>query len=162
LLGLVRQPDPDPLIAALSDIARRLLHVMGGWIGLSGVSKTISVDGRVGAQLANFHPRDTLRRSSASWGNFSPAAARLAFPRHIGKALVVVWDQPYLETCCRSALHRLQLSRRAGRPPDLLDGKCLLRIASMGLCDQRPDGRFVISAEGIRRHAAEVLQRPFR
>jgi hypothetical protein len=72
---------------------------------------------------------------------------------------VVVWDQPYLETCCRSALHRLQLSGRAGRPPGSLDGTCLLRIASMGLCDQRADGRFVISAEGARRHAAEVLQR---
>jgi hypothetical protein len=30
----------------------------------------------------------------------------------------------------------------------------------MGLCDQRPDARFVISAQGVRRHAAEVLQRP--
>jgi hypothetical protein len=57
-------------------------------------------------------------------------------------------------------LHRLRLSGRAGRPPDLLDGKCLPRLASMELCDQRPDGRFVISAEGVRRHAAEVLKRP--
>jgi hypothetical protein len=127
-----------------------------------GSPKQSPLMGASAPSLRIFNHRDTLRRSSASWGNFSPAAARLAFPRHIGKALVVVWDQPYLETCCRSALHRLQLSRRAGRPPDLLDGKCLLRIASMGLCDQRPDGRFVISAEGIRRHAAEVLQRPFR
>jgi hypothetical protein len=73
---------------------------------------------------------------------------------------IVVWDQPYLETCCRSALHRLHLSGNAGRPPDLLDGQCLLRIASIGLCDQRPDGRFAISAEGVVRHATEVLKRP--
>ncbi|HEY4044690.1 MAG TPA: hypothetical protein VGM32_22995 [Rhodopila sp.] len=71
-----------------------------------------------------------------------------------------MWDQPYLETCCRSALHRLRLSGEAGRPPDLLDGSCLARIASMRLCDQRADGRFVITADGVRRHATEVLKQP--
>jgi hypothetical protein len=72
---------------------------------------------------------------------------------------VQVWDQPYLETCCRSALHRLRLSGDSGRPADLLDGPCLLRIASMGLCDQRSDGRFMINANGARRHQSEVLKR---
>jgi hypothetical protein len=83
----------------------------------------------------------------------------LAFQRHFEK-FAAVWDQPYLETCCRSALHRLQLSGRAGRPPNLLDGPCLLRIAAMGLCDQRADGRFTINAEGTLRHATEVLKHP--
>jgi hypothetical protein len=82
---------------------------------------------------------------------------RLAFRRGIEK-FVTVWDQPYLETCCRSALHRLQLSGRAGRPSDLMDGSCLARIASMGLCDQGVDGRFTINAEGGRRHQSEILK----
>ncbi|HEX3573702.1 MAG TPA: hypothetical protein VHU42_03790 [Rhodopila sp.] len=74
-----------------------------------------------------------------------------------------MWNQPYLETCCRSALHRLQLSGRSGRPPDLLDGPCLVRLASMGLCDQRADRRFVINAAGTSRHGTEVLRpRPVR
>ena len=34
----------------------------------------------------------------------------------------IMWDEPYLETCCRSALHRLVLSGAVGRPPDLKDG----------------------------------------
>jgi hypothetical protein len=82
----------------------------------------------------------------------------LAFRRDIEK-VVLVWDQPYLETCCRSALHRLYLSGPEGRPPDLLDGPCLVRIASMGLCDQRQDARFAINAAGMLRHSAEVLKR---
>jgi hypothetical protein len=68
-----------------------------------------------------------------------------------------MWDQPYLETCCRSALHRLRLSAEIGRPPDRLDAGCLLRLAAMGLCGKTADGRFVISAEGAKRHAKDVL-----
>jgi len=70
-----------------------------------------------------------------------------------------MWDQPYLETCCRSALHRLRLSGEVGRPADLADGPCLVRLASMGLCGERADGRFVINATGARRHQDEVLTR---
>jgi len=70
-----------------------------------------------------------------------------------------VWNQPYLETCCRSALHRLHLSGNTGRPPDRLDAACLVRLASMGLCDKQPDGWFVINAQGTMRHATEVLGR---
>jgi hypothetical protein len=40
-----------------------------------------------------------------------------------------------------------------------LDGRCLVRLATMGLCDQRADGRFVINPDGARRHATEVLKR---
>jgi hypothetical protein len=68
-----------------------------------------------------------------------------------------VWNEPYLETCCRSALHRLHLSAAAGRPAGLPDEPCLLRLASMGLCEQRDDARFMLTPEGIRRHATDVL-----
>ena len=44
-----------------------------------------------------------------------------------------MWNEPYLETCCRSALHRLMLSGPIGRPPGLKDGQCLIRLAGMGL-----------------------------
>ena len=127
-----------------------------------GSPKQSPLMGASAPSLRIFNHRDTLRRSSASWGNFSPAAARLAFPRRIGKlwsscGISLTWKRAAVRRCTG-----FSSVGRAGRPPDLLDGKCLLRIASMGLCDQRPDGRFVISAEGVRRHAAEVLQRPFR
>jgi hypothetical protein len=71
-----------------------------------------------------------------------------------------VWNEPYLETCCRSALHRLSLSGQDGRPVGLKDGPCLIRLAGMDLARQRDDGRYVITAAGISRHAREVLKRP--
>jgi hypothetical protein len=71
-----------------------------------------------------------------------------------------VWNEPYLETCCRSALHRLVLSGPAGRPAGLKDGPCLTRLAGMGLAETRGDGRFAITATGARRHALAVLKRP--
>jgi hypothetical protein len=70
------------------------------------------------------------------------------------------WDEPYLETCCRSALHRLVLSGPAGRPAGLKDGPCLTRLVGMGLAEARSDGRLAITASGVRRHAVEVLKRP--
>ena len=71
-----------------------------------------------------------------------------------------VWNEPYLETCCRSALHRLVLSGSAGRPLGLKDGPCLTRLAGMGLAEPRGEGRFAITASGAERHAREVLKRP--
>lgn len=71
-----------------------------------------------------------------------------------------MWDEPYLETCCRSALHRLHLTGRVGRPDGLKDGPCLHRLRSLGLAAPRPDGRFGLTAEGVARHAAEVLRLP--
>jgi hypothetical protein len=71
-----------------------------------------------------------------------------------------MWNQPYLETCCRSALHRLMLSGPIGRPPGLKDGPCLRRLAGMGLAGTRADGQFEITAEGAARHASEVARRP--
>lgn len=71
-----------------------------------------------------------------------------------------MWHEPYLETCCRSALHRLMLSGAIGRPPGLKDGPCLQRLAGMGLARTRADGRFEITAQGAGRHASEVARRP--
>ena len=68
-----------------------------------------------------------------------------------------MWNQPYLETCCRSALHRLSLCGAVGRPPGLKDGKCLLRLAAMGLARARNDGRYELTAAGSERHASEIL-----
>lgn len=70
-----------------------------------------------------------------------------------------MWNQPYLETCCRAALHRLVLSGSEGRPPGLKDGPCLVRLEGMGLSRQRPDGRFDVSEAGCARHASEILGR---
>jgi hypothetical protein len=70
-----------------------------------------------------------------------------------------VWDEPYLETCCRSALHRLALSGRIGRPEGLKDGRCLARLAGLGLARSRPDGRYDITEAGCLRHAHEVMRR---
>lgn len=70
-----------------------------------------------------------------------------------------MWDEPYLETCCRSALHRLSLCGAAGRPDGLKDGPCLNRLGRMGLARQRPDERYEITEAGRVRHAREVLSR---
>lgn len=70
-----------------------------------------------------------------------------------------MWNEPYLETCCRSALHRLTLVGPHGRPDGLKDGPCLARLSGMGLARQRRDGRFEITDAGIARHATEILKR---
>jgi len=70
-----------------------------------------------------------------------------------------MWNEPYLETCCRSALHRLVLAGSLGRPPGMKDGPCLQRLAAMGLAALRPEGRFEITEAGLARHATEVLKR---
>jgi hypothetical protein len=73
-----------------------------------------------------------------------------------------MWSDPYLETCCRSTLHRLTLCGPVGRPDGLKDGPCLLRLSGMGLARRRPDGRFEITAAGTTRHASEVMRQPAR
>lgn len=65
-----------------------------------------------------------------------------------------MWDQPYLETCCRSALHRLLLAGGAGRPADLKDAGCLRRLENKGLAEPRADGRFQLTEAGRERHGA--------
>ncbi|HEX2941374.1 MAG TPA: hypothetical protein VHO91_10025 [Rhodopila sp.] len=67
-----------------------------------------------------------------------------------------MWNQPYLETCCRAALHRLLLAGESGRPANVPDGACLRRLADMGLCEHGPGGRFFLSRAGRVRHATEI------
>ncbi len=67
-----------------------------------------------------------------------------------------MWDEPYLETCCRSALHRLLLVGAAGRPGGLKDGPCLARLSQLGFARERPDHRFEATATGLTRHAEEI------
>ena len=72
-----------------------------------------------------------------------------------------MWKEPYLETCCRAALHRLVLAAADGRPPDLKDGPCLVRLTGMGLAAERPDSRYALTDAGSARHASEILhQKP--
>ncbi len=68
-----------------------------------------------------------------------------------------MWREPYLETCCRSALHRLALAGDAGRPAGLSDGPCLDRLAGLGLTSLRPDGRYQLTQAGDARHCSEIL-----
>jgi hypothetical protein len=68
-----------------------------------------------------------------------------------------MWTQPYLETCCRSALHRLTLCGSPGRPAGLKDGPCLERLTGMGLACQRADGRYEVTAAGRDRHGKEIV-----
>ena len=70
-----------------------------------------------------------------------------------------MWHEPYLESCCRSALHRLTLAGEAGRPADPKDHPCLQRLAEMDLARLRPDGRYAMTEPGRQRHAAEVAGR---
>ncbi len=67
-----------------------------------------------------------------------------------------MWDEPYLETCCRSALHRLLLVGASGRPAGLKDGPCLARLEGLGFARERGDGRFEATASGLERHAVEI------
>ncbi len=67
-----------------------------------------------------------------------------------------MWDEPYLETCCRSALHRLLLVGTGGRPPGLKDGPCLVRLVGLGFACERPDGRYEVTQAGLERHALEI------
>ena len=71
-----------------------------------------------------------------------------------------MWNQPYLETCCRAALHRLVLTDGIGRPPGLKDGPCLERLTGMGLAAERPDGRYALTTAGAARHATEIMHQP--
>lgn len=76
-----------------------------------------------------------------------------------------MYNDPYLETCCRAALHRLSLAGTAGRPAAEKDGPCLTRLAARGLaCEAMPSeatgARFTLTAAGIARHASEILKQP--
>jgi hypothetical protein len=81
---------------------------------------------------------------------------RLALPG-ASHDLHVMWDEPYLESCCRSALHRLVLAGDSGRPPEPKDQPCLERLEGMKLATLRPDGRYVTTGSGQARHGSEIL-----
>jgi len=70
----------------------------------------------------------------------------------------MTWDQPYLETCCRAALHRLLLAAGAGRPETGMDAACLARLTGLGLAASRPDGRIAATEAGAARHAADIAR----
>ena len=70
-----------------------------------------------------------------------------------------MWNEPYLETCCRSALHRLVLCGAPGRPAGLKDGPCLARLAGMGLTADE-QGRYHPTPAGRARHCSEILKQP--
>ena len=72
---------------------------------------------------------------------------------------MTIWNEPYLESCCRSALHRLTLVGPPGRPDGLKDGPCLARLRGMGLARLREDARWELTPAGTARHAREVLRR---
>ncbi|HET6183207.1 MAG TPA: hypothetical protein VFA03_06385 [Acetobacteraceae bacterium] len=68
----------------------------------------------------------------------------------------MTWREPYLETCCRSALHRLALAGNGGRPAEGKDAPCLARLRAQGLAAPRADGRMEITPAGRERHEAEI------
>ncbi|MCQ8241200.1 hypothetical protein [Rhizosaccharibacter radicis] len=72
-----------------------------------------------------------------------------------------MWNEPYLETCCRSALHRLLQCGRAGRPDGLKDGRCLVRLAELGLAELMPEdtSRFRVTDAGRARHRSEIMKK---
>lgn len=69
-----------------------------------------------------------------------------------------MYTDPYLETCCRSALHRLVLAGDIGRPPALKDGPCLERLTEDGFAEARDDGRYLVTAAGRARHREEIVR----
>ena len=69
-----------------------------------------------------------------------------------------MWDEPYLETCCRSTLHRVLLCEGIGRPQGLRDQPCLERLQAMGFVFVGEDGRFHITPAGMSRHDQEIGQ----
>ena len=79
-------------------------------------------------------------------------------PHRPGLTMPDVWNEPYLETCCRSALHRLVLSGAIGRPGGMKDGPCLVRLGENGLARVRSDGRYGATETGRARHAREILR----
>ena len=81
-------------------------------------------------------------------------------PRRNGDVPAMAYHQPYLETCCRSALHRLKRAAEAGRPDGLTDGGCLRRLETLGLAAPRADGRWTMTERGLAQHAQDALLAP--
>jgi hypothetical protein len=73
--------------------------------------------------------------------------------------VLTMWNEPYLETCCRSALHRLFLTHGGTRPAGLPDEACLRRLCGMGMAEEVSPGRFAMTEAGAARHGTEVLKK---
>jgi hypothetical protein len=84
-----------------------------------------------------------------------PACLHGGKPQHAAE----MWNEPYLETCCRAALHRLFLAGASGRPGTHQDRPCLRRLAGMGLAGENDSGGFNLTPAGAARHAREILKR---
>ncbi len=69
-----------------------------------------------------------------------------------------MWNEPYLETCCRAALHRVVLADEGGRPDGLKDGPCLARLAGMGFVARDSAHRYHATTAGMARHRDEILK----
>ena len=70
-----------------------------------------------------------------------------------------MWNEPYLETCCRAALHRLFLTHGGTRPAGLPDEPCLRRLCTMGFAEEVTPERFAMTETGAKRHESEVLKK---
>ncbi|NHO35977.1 hypothetical protein [Acetobacter fallax] len=70
-----------------------------------------------------------------------------------------MWNEPYLESCCRSALHRLCLAGTNGRPRMLRDEPCLDRLRRKGFACLSTDDRYQVTLSGEDRHRTEILVR---
>jgi hypothetical protein len=67
-----------------------------------------------------------------------------------------MWNEPYLETCCRSTLHRLWLSGNSGRPACCKDGPCLSRLTRLDLAAARDDARYGLTFAGVSWHCQAI------
>ncbi|NPD66848.1 hypothetical protein HN018_04590 [Lichenicola cladoniae] len=72
-----------------------------------------------------------------------------------------MWNDPYLETCCRSALHRLSLCDDRGRPDgtraELKDARCLDRLEQLGFAVHVGDS-YRMTEAGVARHDREIMK----
>lgn len=72
-----------------------------------------------------------------------------------------MWNDPYLETCCRSALHRLSLCDERGRPDgtraELKDARCLDRLEHLGFA-VHVDDCYRMTEAGVARHDREIMK----
>lgn len=70
----------------------------------------------------------------------------------------MAWAEPYLESCCRCALHRLKLAEPSGRPIESRDAPCLVRLCTEGFAREAIDGRIHLTSQGAARHEVEIVQ----
>ena len=78
---------------------------------------------------------------------------------HAGSVILRgMWNEPYLETCCRAARHGLFRAGGDGGLGGVKDAPGLDRLERMGLARCNAGERFVATDAGLVRHAREVMQ----